>query len=175
MCDKSVKINQGGFSLIELIIVVLIIAIVAVIAIPNILAARRSANEGSAISSLRVLHGAQLAYKTTRGAGNYAGTASAAGDTAGLAILYNDGIIDASLGSGSKAGYNFVGATTASDSLTPATFFFSANPTGSSGAMKTGTRRYSITQRGVIGADPTNLGVPFNSTTAETAPAFDPY
>ena len=175
MCGKPVKIDQGGFSLIELIIVVLTIAIIAVIAIPNILSARRSANEGSTISALRILHGAQVAYKTTRGAGNYAGTADATADTAGLAILHSDGIIDASLASGTKAGYRFVGATTASSSLAPATFFFSANPVGTQGAMKTGTRRYAITQRGVIGADPTSIGVPFDSTTAQTVPPFDAY
>lgn len=175
MSDKLVKIEQAGFSLIELIIVVLTIAIIAVIAIPNILAARRSANEGSTISSLRVLHGAQLAYKTTRGSGNYAGTDASAGDTVGLAHLQSDGIIDPSLGSGTKAGYHFVGATTASSPAAPATFFFSANPIGAVGAMKTGTRRYCITQRGVIGADPANIAVPFDSTTVENAPAFEPY
>ena len=40
--------NQKGFSLIELLIVVMTISIIAAIAIPNIIAARRSANEGSA-------------------------------------------------------------------------------------------------------------------------------
>lgn len=167
--------DQSGFSIIELIIVFLIIAIIAVIAIPNIIAARRSANEGSAISSLRTLHGAQFTYKTTTGAGNYAGTASPVGDASGLAALYNAGIIDAVLGNGTKSGYRYVGGITLNDSPTSATFFFSANPLGTTGAMKTGTRRYCITQQGVIGADPTDLGTAFTSATAPNAPPFDAY
>jgi prepilin-type N-terminal cleavage/methylation domain-containing protein len=48
-----------GFTLIELMIVIAIIAIIAAIAIPNLLAAKLSANETAAIATLRSLVSAQ--------------------------------------------------------------------------------------------------------------------
>jgi prepilin-type N-terminal cleavage/methylation domain-containing protein len=57
--------NARGFSLIELLIVVAIILVIAAIAIPNLLRAKISANEASAVSSLRSVSTAQISYRIT--------------------------------------------------------------------------------------------------------------
>lgn len=141
--------KQNGFSLIELIIVVLIIGIISAIAIPNLMAARRAANESSAVSSLRMIHSAEVTYQKTTGAENFAGS---------LATLQSVGLVDTILSSGTKSGYTFTGAKTDATPTAFATIWYSGIPIATSGMAQTGMRRFGIGTQGVIRYDFTLTG-----------------
>jgi type IV pilus assembly protein PilA len=100
--------KQKGFSLIELLIVVAIILIIASMAIPNLLRARMSANEASAVGAVRTLNTAQISYNSAYPTVGYAATLSALSGTAcAPPSAASACLIDTQLASGAKNGYTY--------------------------------------------------------------------
>ena len=94
---RYIKENKG-FSLIELMIVVLVVGIIASIAVPNLVQSKMAARESTAISAVRSLVTAQVAFAAKSGSGNFA---------VDLAELQTASLIDSVLGSGTGEAYSF--------------------------------------------------------------------
>lgn len=117
----------AGFTLIELMLVILLIAVITAIAIPNLISARKSANEVAAIGSLKTIANGQQLFRESDKEGDNEF------DFGTLQELSNTTIIDGTLGGANRAGYNF---QTNPGSVNPSFLWFAlANPRtpGSSG------------------------------------------
>ena len=150
---------SAGFSLIELLITVAIIGIIAAIAIPNLLASKRAANEGSAQYSLRTIHSCEITYYATIGGGTYA-------DIPELRVQL---LTDQVLGTGTKSGYHFVANPTAPN-VQPALYYATAVPVVVSGVGQTGTRRFGVAEDGAIRGDSVALTPYANGAEVKLAP-----
>jgi prepilin-type N-terminal cleavage/methylation domain-containing protein len=152
--------RQGGFSLVELLIVVAVILIIAAIAIPNFVRSRMRANEASAVQNLRNITTANTVYLTTYGIG-FSTNLTKLGGNLVIVDSNNAGLIDSVLATGVKSGYSFSYSVTASDTLgNPVGYSVSASPLT---VGTTGENYFYIDQSAII-----------RHNTTTTATASDP-
>jgi type IV pilus assembly protein PilA len=154
------KRKETGFSLIELLIVVAIILILAAIAIPNLIQSKMTANEASAVQTLRDINTAESVYSVQFGIGfsqdlpSLGGTSGAATPT--NALLIPDPVAQAP---NTKDGFVFTYVVTANNGPngTPSNYSVNADPIA---AGNTG-RRWFYTDESFV--------IHFNATSSASA------
>jgi prepilin-type N-terminal cleavage/methylation domain-containing protein len=154
------KRKQTGFSLIELLIVVAIILIIAAIAIPSLIQSKMTANEASAVQTLRDINTAESMYSVQFGIG-FSQDLPSLGGTTGTASSTNALLIPDPVAQtpNTKDGFSFTYVVTGNNGPngTPSNYTVNANPItpGSTG------RRWFYTDETFV--------IHFNTTSSATA------
>jgi len=136
--------SKKGFTLVEIMIVVAIIVLLAAIAIPNLLRARLSANEATAIAAMRTLSTAAESFRAGQSPPAYPAVLSCLSNT-------TPPYIDSVLGGGNKSGYNYT-YTGSGTSYTVVAVPLSENVTG--------VRSFFVDSSGVVRVGTTTAGTP---------------
>jgi type IV pilus assembly protein PilA len=148
--------KDKGFSLIELLIVVAIILIIAAISIPNILHTHMTANEASAVNSVKAINEVMITYSTSYPTVGFAPTIGALGGPSPCTPSAQTAcLIDSVLASGTKAGYIFT--ATGSGGPPASSYYVTAIPVT---VNRTGIRSFCSVADGTIRVQPTGASIP---------------
>ncbi len=164
--DGDRSLLEAGFTLMELLIVISIMLILMLIAIPNMLNLRASANETSALESLRAIQEAETQYNATYPAYGYAcSLAALGGESKSTPPTAHDAqLLPSDLASGQKSGYTFNITNCTKTTVNNHDMYTSYEVTAVPQAVgKTGHRGFCLDMAGEIKADPkggTNCTVP---------------
>jgi type IV pilus assembly protein PilA len=154
--SSSERTRQRGFTLMELLIVMSIMIILMLIAIPNFISMKASANETSAMQSLRAIYQAQIQYQTSFPANGFACSLAALGGnaTAGPPSPQAAQVLQGELAQGQKSGYTFNIVNCTKVTVNNQDMFTSYEVTAVPQAVgKSGHKGFCIDQAGEIKAD----------------------
>lgn len=143
MTEKS-KLRQGGFTLIEIMIVVGIIVILVTFAIPLMLRSRINANEAAALANIRTIYNSCQAYYSNNLPHTYPPNSLSDLTTPASIPAY----IDSVLASGTKQGYQY-----SYQFVNEEQFKLYVNPTYTN---RTGVRHFFVDETGVVRQDSEN-------------------
>ncbi len=148
--------NERGMTLVELCVVLVILGILMVIAVASLQRARMSANEASAIGSMKTINTAQIAYSSSCGRGDYAPDLMVLGrkpagyrqsfieDDLGVAITVQRSGYLVNIRDGAGAS---IGQIDCNGAMTTTNYYANAVPVVMG---KTGTRSFATSQRAGI-------------------------
>jgi len=146
--------HQKGFTLLELMIVVALIMILAAVAIPCLTDSRISANEASAVASLRAINTAEVSYQSV-----YGGYAESLANLGGADPCTKSAetacLLDQSLAGGVKSGYSFVAVGSNQSGGSTTSYAAGAAPEVFD---RTGRRLFCSTDKNVIRVDLNTTG-----------------
>jgi type IV pilus assembly protein PilA len=152
----SERRRQRGFTLMELLIVMSIMIILMLIAIPNFISMKASANETSAMQSLRAIYQAQIQYQTSFPANGFACSLPALGGnaSAGPPSPTAAQVLQGELAQGQKSGYTFNIVNCTKVTVNNQDMYTSYEVTAVPQAVgKSGHKGFCIDQAGEIKAD----------------------
>src|SRR5258708_21408273 len=145
--------QQKGFSLIELLIVVAISLIRRAVAITNLMPSKMAANDSSAAGGERTIVTGEVGYFAAYPTIGYTSLAALGGavnvacvPSTTTACLIDNNLSNNGPGGLGKSGYNFAATPTAATATTPAIFYSTATPLGTT----SGTKAYCATDDGVV-------------------------
>jgi type IV pilus assembly protein PilA len=148
--------QESGFTLIELLIVMSIMIIIMALAVPSLLKVKKSANQTSAIQTLKTIGAAEASYSTSYN--GYACPLSSLGgdDKAGAPTAQSSQAIDPALAaSGQKAGYTFTVTCGGKVTIGGQDVYNTYEITGVPQTVgKTGDRGYCSDENNIIRFDP---------------------